>query len=149
MSLTLKADKGVELTHEELDANFTHLDTVSAKKAQDNNFTAKQTFNKGVVQKANVLNGGLADLDLGNYFTRTVSANLAVTVGNAPAAGLVGNFLLELTNGGAFTITWPTGTKWAGGATPTLTANGKDLLGFTTVDGGVTWLGTVLGKDYK
>lgn len=31
--------------------------------------------------------------------------------------------------------------------TPVLTA-GLDLIEFSTIDGGATWLGTVLGKNY-
>lgn len=39
--------------------------------------------------------------------------------------------------------------KWAGGTAPTLTASGRDALGFYTYDGGTTWTGLVLGKDIK
>jgi hypothetical protein len=39
--------------------------------------------------------------------------------------------------------------KWAAGTAPTLTASGRDVLGFFTYDGGTTWSGLVLGKDIK
>ena len=72
-----------------------------------------------------------------------------MSVSNVPASGSSVSFTLDLTNGGAFTITWWTNMKWAGGTAPTLTAAGRDVLGFFTHDGGTTWTGLVLGKDIK
>lgn len=94
------------------------------------------------------------DLSLGNWFTKTITAATTFTASNVPATGTVASFILELTNGGAFTISWSAsfGTNvidWAGGTQPTLTAAGKDVLGFYTYDGGATWIGLVLGKDVK
>lgn len=89
------------------------------------------------------------DLATGNYFTRTFNAAAAITVSNVPAAGTAVNFIFDITNAGAFTITWMTGIKWAGGTAPTLTAAGRDVLGFFTTDGGTTWNGFVLGLDVK
>ena len=89
------------------------------------------------------------DLTAGNFFTKTITAICTLTVSGTPAAGTVGEFIVKLTNGAAFAVTWFTGTKWAGGVAPTLTAAGVDTLGFYTVDGGTTWYGYVLGKDSK
>lgn len=89
------------------------------------------------------------DLAAGNYFTRTFNASGAVTVTNVPVAGIAQSFIFDITNAGAFTITWPTGTKWNAGAAPTLTAAGRDILGFFTHDGGITWNALVLSKDIK
>jgi len=55
---------------------------------------------------------------------------------------------LELTNGGAFTMTWPAGTRWAGGVAPTLTASGTDILVFTKA-GTANWRGYLSSKDNK
>ena len=55
---------------------------------------------------------------------------------------------LELTNGGAFTQTWPSGTRWAGGVAPTLTASGTDVLVFTKA-GTANWRGYLSSKDSK
>ena len=46
-----------------------------------------------------------------------------------------------LTNGGAYTITYPDSVKWANDEVPELTASGKDVLTFITIDGGTTWYG--------
>lgn len=89
------------------------------------------------------------DLATGNYFTKTISTATALTVSNTPSTGTVAAFVLDLTNGGAGTITWWSGMKWVGGTAPTLTASGRDVLAFFTHDGGTTWSGFVLGKDVK
>ena len=88
------------------------------------------------------------DLAAGNYFTHTASAN-NLTVSNVPATGTVASFIIELTNGGAYTFSFWSGVKWAGGAAPALTASGVDILGFYTHDGGTTWRGLLLAKDSK
>jgi hypothetical protein len=90
------------------------------------------------------------DLRAGNYFTKTFSAgSVSITASNVPASGTVGAFILEATNAGLATITWPTGTKWAGGTAPTLTSSGVDIIGFYTHDGGTTWRAMLLSKDSK
>lgn len=85
----------------------------------------------------------------GNHFTKTVAANTTFSVSQAAAAGRVSSFTLHITNGGAFTINWWSGIVWAEGKAPTLTAAGRDVLAFTTLDGGTTWDGYLLGKDMK
>ena len=89
------------------------------------------------------------DLSTGNYFSKTISGATTLTVSNVPATGTAISFILDLTNGGSAAITWWTGVKWASGTAPTLTAAGRDVLGFFTHDGGTTWTGLVLGKDVK
>lgn len=89
------------------------------------------------------------DLATGDYFTRTISGATTLTVSNTPASGTVTAFILDLTNGGAGAITWWSGTRWVAGTAPTLTASGRDVLGFFTHDGGTTWNGFVIGKDVK
>lgn len=88
------------------------------------------------------------DLATGNYFTKTISGATTFTVSNVPASGTVGEFILDLTNGGSGAITW-WGVKWVGGTAPTLTTAGRDTLGFFTHDGGTIWTGFVIGKDIK
>lgn len=109
-----------------------------------------RVFFGGSVQEAKVaLSGTAIDLVAGNYFSKTISGATSFTVSNVPAAGTAVCFVLDLTNAGSGAITWWTGVKWAGGTAPTLTAAGRDTLGFFTYDGGTTWTGLVLGKDVK
>ena len=89
------------------------------------------------------------DLSLGNFFTKTISTGVTLTVSNVPASGTAVSFVLDLTNGGAAAITWWSGVKWAGGIAPILTTSGRDVLGFFTHDAGTTWTGLVLGKDVR
>jgi len=92
------------------------------------------------------------DLATGNYFTKTISGTTAFTVTNVPSSGTAVSFILDLTNGGSATVSFSTGftsVKYAGGAAPTLTASGRDVLGFFTHDGGSTWTCLLLGKDVK
>lgn len=92
-----------------------------------------------------------SDINLasGNYFTRTISGATTLTVSNIPTSGTATSLILDLTNGGSAAITWWSGVKWAGGTAPTLTAAGRDVLGFFTHDNGTTWTGLLLGKDVK
>lgn len=88
-----------------------------------------------------------------NAYRATLTANTtAFTFTNVPASGQVYAITLFLTQDatGSRTMTWPTGTKWTGGVTPTLTttATKTDIFTLTTPDGGTTWYGVVVGQNY-
>lgn len=89
------------------------------------------------------------DLSVANVFSKTLSADLTITVSNVEAAPAVNMFILYLTNGGAHTVTHPAGTIHDSGVPPTLTAAGTDKLGYTSKDGGTTWDCQVLALDIK
>lgn len=89
------------------------------------------------------------DLATGNYFTRTFTGAAVITVSNVPASGTSQSFIFDITNGGLGAVTWPANTKWGQGVPPTLTAAGRDVLGFFTHDGGATWTGLLLARDVK
>lgn len=89
------------------------------------------------------------DLTVANFFSATLNQASTFTFSNPPGSGDFGCFVLELTNGGAFAITWPGAVDWPGGTAPTLTAAGVDQLVFTTRDAGTTWFGFVAGLDIK
>lgn len=57
--------------------------------------------------------------------------------------------ILTITNGGAGTVAYPYPMEWAAGTPPTLTASGKDVLGFVSLNGGNNWMGFVIGKDVR
>lgn len=113
--------------------------------------TLGTTFNvlSGLRETRTAMGANNIDLATGNFFTKTISGATTLTVSNVPASGTAASFILDLTNGGSGAITWWGGMKWAGGTAPTLTASGRDVLGFYTHDGGTTWTGLVLGKDVK
>jgi hypothetical protein len=114
--------------------------------------TGLHTFGAGVREKRVVLaSPSNIDVSAGSVFTYTVSGATTFTLlaGSVPSAGTVASFIMDLTNGGSAVITWWSGVKWAGGAQPTLTTSGRDVLGFFTHDGGTIWTGLLLGRDVK
>ena len=88
------------------------------------------------------LSGTAIDLSVGNVFTKTISANTTFTITGVPQ-GKSTMFNLVLTNGGAYTVTWPASVKWAENTPPSLTVSGIDILTFVTINGGTNWYGTV------
>ena len=90
-------------------------------------------------------------------FNLTSYGSITMTVGAAISVDLTGTYTasklytaeLVITNGGAYTITWPAKFKFVGGAAPTLTASGRDTLTLITRDGGATCDVFVNGKDVK
>ncbi len=77
------------------------------------------------------------DCRLGNYFSKTVSANSAFTFSNPPPAGTVYVLRLDITHT-AGAISFPASAKRVGSA-PSLTANRRHRFFFTTSDGGASW----------
>ena len=78
---------------------------------------------------------------LGNFFTKTISANSTFTFSNAPSSRGYA-FTLELTHTSG-TVTWPASVQWPGGTAPTLTTGKTHLFVFITDDGGTRWRGVV------
>jgi hypothetical protein len=130
------------------------LSAAQGKALQDNKLSLAGGTMTGAITslretKVIMAGGSAINLAFGNLFTKTVSSSTTFTVSNVPVSGSVSSFILELTDAGAYTVTWWSGVKWAGGAAPALTASGVDVLGFYTHDGGTTWRGLVLVKDSK
>jgi hypothetical protein len=113
----------------------------------------------GVFETKTAISALDIDLSLGTCFTKTLTAtSITFTVSNIPATGILGAFMLDLTNAGLATITWTlsvaaggtSSVKWVGGTTPTaLTSSGRDSFIFYTYDAGATWTGLLVGKDIK
>ena len=92
--------------------------------------------------------GGTQDIDLtlGNVVTLTVDTSTnTFTFSNPSATGKACSFTAIITNGGSQTVNFPASVDWAGGAAPTLTASGVDVLTFVTVDAGTIWYGFAAG----
>lgn len=101
----------------------------------------------GVVDQTGSVRGGVTavaalqiDCSLGNYFTKTISANSTFTFANAPASRAYA-FTLELTHTSG-TVTWPASVQWPNQAAPTLTTGRTHLFVFVTDDGGSRWRGS-------
>lgn len=110
----------------------------------------KQYVDDAVLPDLSVsLTGTEIDLSLGTIFYKTISATTTFTVINPNIGNQVSSFILDLTNGGAYTINWFNGINWSEGIVPTLTTAGRDLIAFISIDSGSSWVGTVFGKDVK
>lgn len=79
----------------------------------------------------------------------TVTGNVTFSFSGSITTGYVKGFLLQIVNGGAYAITWPSSIKWASATAPTLTTSGTDYLTLYTIDGGTTWSGGVSAKDAR
>lgn len=99
-------------------------------------------------KQANLVSS-VINLKEGSVFSKTVTENLVFEVTGVEALGLVDSFIIELTNGGAHTITWFDNVLWDSGIAPTLTETGLDIVAFYTHDGGLTWRGVVVGSDMR
>jgi len=90
------------------------------------------------------------DLENGNFYKITLTANCTLTFSNPPASGTAGSFTLFLVQDGtgSRTVTWPGTVDWSAATAPTLTttAAAVDVLTFITLDGGTIWNGFVAGQ---
>jgi hypothetical protein len=126
--------------------------TLAGEAACADNLVTRATLKDYAIEGSAIGNTGAAetlDLSVANFFSATLDQACTFTFADPPASGDFGAFVLELTNGGAFAITWPAAVDWPGGVAPTLTASGVDQLVFTTRDAGTTWFGFVAGLDIK
>ena len=98
---------------------------------------------------ANVSATTTLDLANSNFFSAQVSGSVSWVFANPPTSTVAAGFILELTNGGGYTNTWPTAVKWPNGTVPTITTSGTDVFTFITDDGGVIWRGVQSMQDSK
>jgi hypothetical protein len=95
---------------------------------------------------------GATTINLANgvFFRHTAGANVTYTFTHPTLANNeIPAFLLRLTNGGNFTITFPT-LHWELGVVPTLTEDGIDLLAFYKPYPGATfWEAKLCMRDIK
>ena len=75
---------------------------------------------------------------LANYFVVNPAGTTTFVFTGAPVAR-DSSFVVELANGGAYTVTFPASVRWPSNTAPTLTSSGKDLLIFSTANTGSTW----------
>lgn len=100
------------------------------------------------------ISSGAVTLDLNEATTFLVTRNAnitSMTISNPNSSGTAHSFSIIFTaNGTAYTVSWPTSVKWAGASAPSLTStnNKKDILHFTTIDGGTNWYGFIGGLNY-
>lgn len=90
----------------------------------------------------NVSGTKAVNLTEGLAISATITGATTFSFTDVPQTGAT-VVVMQLTNGGAYTITWPSSIKWSGGTAPKFTASGIDIVVLTTHDAGVTWYGNV------
>ena len=117
-------------------------DVYAGGNIQSNSYTVSMVTNAAVT-------GSIAlDLSRANYFKLTFTGGTTISFINT-ATSNVEIFVVSSTNGGAYSLIWPTSVKWPSGVAPTLTAAGTDILVFSTDDGGTTVRGVLSQADSK
>lgn len=135
----------------------TKLDTTTAtstyaKLAGGNTLTGVQKITAqqgGVVALGSLSGTRNIDLSTGSTFTGTVAGSTTFTFTNPPTTGYDTCIYLKLTNGGAYALSWPAGTKFANGTALSLTVAGKDLLAIWYDVEQTCYVVGVVFKDYK
>lgn len=94
------------------------------------------------------LSGAVAfNTDIAQVFYFTVTGNItSMAINGLPASPDAAFVTFEITNGGAFSITWDPAIIWDGGSAPTLLSSGVDLVVFYTRNGGTTIRGMHAGS---
>ena len=101
--------------------------------------TFVQESGYGVNSLGNLTGTKTIEFENGLYAKGTVTGNVTVSFSTIPIGASV--LTLELTNGGAFIITWPGAVSWTSGTAPTLRTSGKDIIRFYSFDDGASFLG--------
>ena len=114
-----------------------------------NTWSERQRWGDANSDTYTVMATGVINLSLGAVFHKTVGANTSFTITGQDSTGYCSSFIIQMVNGGSYTVSWPSGVMWAGGIAPVLSVNGMDILGFYTIDGGQYWKGMMLAKDIK
>ena len=126
--------------------------TMSAELACEDQIVSRPTLKDYAIEGQAVGNTGASrtlDLNDANFFSATLDQACTFTFSDPAASGDFCGFVLALTNGGAFIITWPASVDWTDGTPPSLTVAGLDILVFVTYDAGTTWHGMVASTDSK
>jgi hypothetical protein len=91
------------------------------------------------------------DLAAASLFSVNLNSPITTfTLTNVPPSPRVYSFTLQfIADGTARAVTWPTGTRWAGGTNPTLTStlNKIDTFTFLTHDGGSNWFAFISDQN--
>lgn len=83
---------------------------------------------------------------LGDWFHIQPSGAITLSFTNFPTQ--VGGVVIEAEDFGAVAVTWPAGTRFSGGAAPTFTSSGTDLLSVIKDVSGVFYV-QVIDQDYQ
>lgn len=83
----------------------------------------------------------------GRYIAATITGNVQFTFTSVPTGAT--DLFLELTDAGAYTITFAASLTWTGGTAPTLPTSGVALLHLRTRNGGTTYLASMVSDEQE
>lgn len=144
-TIVTRSGKGSPLTHNEVDANFTNLNT---DKVETTNGSLTNPTVTNYIETQNTANTGSAitlNLADGTVENLTLTASATITM---PAVGAGKSFILYLKTGaGAYSVTWST-VRWPGGTAPTVTSTASRMDIYSFFSDGTNWYGVVVGQNY-
>lgn len=158
-TIVTRSGKGAALTVQELDDNFSNLNTDKLETADGSatgtfsaeDITADNLVNtviRGKVQDLGSISGTVnIDTEAGDTVTCTITGNTTFTVSNL-VSGSVNTIYFVIQNIGAGTITWPGTTTFNTGGSIQTSPTGKTMIILDTVDDGVTYMGVQSWRDY-
>lgn len=117
------------------------VDTASIITATTVDTSLQEAFNGSFSVNTNATTGSTETLTLQPAHKMTMDQNCTFTFPTPATSGH--SFLLWLL--GAFTPTFPASVDWHGSAAPTYVND--SLYGFATLDGGTTWVGSLIGSN--
>lgn len=109
--------------------------------------TGLMTLEGNSASTARLVSLSAIDCSTGHYFHKTAVGALTWTFTNVPLSGLHYAFILELTNGGLGTQTFPAGVTTPSGDGLSFATAGLDMVRFSTRDGGTTWRAVTIDPD--
>lgn len=129
------------ITAAELAIGLPITDTNSIITATQLNAILQEAFQGCFAVSTNATTGATETLSAFPGHKMTMDQNCTFTFPTPATTGF--SFLLWLL--GAFTPTFPGSVDWHGSAAPTYVND--SLYGFTTLDGGTTWIGSLIGSN--
>ena len=135
-----------------LTVNTTAL-AAGANLAMGNNYITApvlKAYSEFLANNATATGATTLDLSASNFFNLTLTGNVTFTFSNPPTGrAFTFTIVAKQDATGTRTVTWPSGSKYAGAVTPpaTTTANAVDIWSVMTYDAGTTWIVSLAVKN--
>ncbi len=144
-TIVTRSGKGSPLTHNEVDANFTNLNT---DKVESTNGALTNPTVTNYIETPYTANTSTAiTLNLANGTVQVLTLTGSPTI-TMPTAVAGKSFIIYLKTGaGSYSVTWTT-VKWPAATAPTITSTASKMDIFSFFSDGTNWYGTTVGQNY-
>lgn len=144
-AIVTRSGKGSPLTHNEVDANFTNLNTDKVEKTNGSLTNPTVTNYVETPYTANTSTAITLNLANGTVQVLTLTGSPTITMPTAVAGK---SFIIYLKTGaGSYSVTWTT-VKWPSATAPTITSTASKMDIFSFFSDGTNWYGTTVGQNY-